>query len=90
MIRYFLPRDIPNLFDSPSGPANKITDLHERNICTTFCNIVEKREVNGTTRYKIRISKINGDIKEGWTPGSGLDPVVYDPEGDLLDGRFNL
>jgi len=92
-VRYILPRDIHTLFTASEKGTEKVTDLHgeDRNGPVTFCNIIETTKTSyGEARYKIRILKANGEVKEGWCPGGGLDPVIFDPDNELLDGRFNF
>lgn len=92
-VRYILPKDVHTLFSLPEGKTTKIGNLHDSGDprSPTFCNITEHvKNSHGEVRYKIRISLADGEIKEGWTPGGGLNPVLHDPDEELLDGRFNL
>ena len=92
-VRYYLTKDIQKLREHPEGGGREIVGIHpDRNSDKpTYCNIIDRFKTSyGDTKYKVRVFRENGEVKEGWCAGSGFDPRILDPDEELLDGRFNF
>jgi len=94
LVRYHIPKNVHYIYtENSDGKTIRIPIPHEQSWDRlTFCNIVERKMDDRAGRfvYKVRISTQDGRFLVGWMPHAGIDPIIYDPDSELMDGRFNL